>query len=80
VRGSNERDRGIYFNLSLTRLQRNHDSSGQRRYAVDVRQPQHQRPAIDYSVGQSLRQDRDTHYRELNAELRANNNDRYSAR
>ncbi|HEL3822918.1 TPA: TcfC E-set like domain-containing protein [Stenotrophomonas maltophilia] len=79
VRGSNERDRGIYFNLSLTRLQRNHDSSGQRRYAVDVRQPQHQRPAIDYSVGQSLRQERDTHYRELNAELRANNNDRYSA-
>jgi hypothetical protein len=79
VRGSNERDRGIYFNLSLTRLQRGHDSSGQRRYAVDVRQPQHQRPAIDYSVGQSLRQDRDTHYRELNAELRANNSDRYSA-
>lgn len=79
VRGSNERDRGIYFNLSLTRLQRSHDSSGQRRYAVDVRQPQHQRPAIDYSVGQSLRQDRDTHYRELNAELRGNNTDRYSA-
>ncbi len=46
---------------------------------MDVRQPQHQRPAIDYSVGQSLRQDRDTHYRELNAELRGNNTDRYSA-
>lgn len=60
VRGSTERDRGIYVNLSLSRRHRSAAGDGQRRYAVDVRQPQHQRPAIDYSVGQSLRQELDT--------------------
>ncbi|UXB39506.1 TcfC E-set like domain-containing protein [Stenotrophomonas maltophilia] len=79
VRGSTERDRGIYVNLSLSRRHRSAAGDGQRRYAVDVRQPQHQRPAIDYSVGQSLRQELDTQYRELSGELRANNNERYSA-
>ncbi|HEL5394587.1 TPA: TcfC E-set like domain-containing protein [Stenotrophomonas maltophilia] len=79
VRGSTERDRGIYVNLSLGRRHRSAAGDGQRRYAVDVRQPQHQRPAIDYSVGQSLRQELDTQYRELSGELRANNNERYSA-
>lgn len=79
LRGSDQRDRGIYFNLSLTRLLRGTAGSGQRRYSVDVRQPQHQRPDINYSVGHSLRQEVDAQYRELSAELRANNSDRYSA-
>ena len=47
--------RGIYLNVSFTRLQRSHVGNGQRRYAVDMRQPQHQRPEINYSVGQSYR-------------------------
>lgn len=73
------RDRGIYLNVSFTRLQRSHVGNGQRRYAVDMRQPQHQRPETNYSVGQSYRQEVDAQLRELTSELRANNNDRYSA-
>lgn len=79
LRGSDQRDRGIYFNLSLTRLLRGTAGSGQRRYSVDVRQPQHQRPDVTYSIGQSLRQELDAQYREVSAELRGNNSNRYSA-
>ncbi|OBU63099.1 TcfC E-set like domain-containing protein [Stenotrophomonas maltophilia] len=79
ARDTRTRDRGIYLNVSFTRLQRSHVGSGQRRYAVDMRQPQHQRPEINYSVGQSYRQEVDAQLRELTSELRANNNDRYSA-
>ncbi|WP_447595468.1 TcfC E-set like domain-containing protein [Stenotrophomonas rhizophila] len=73
------RDRGIYLNLSLTRLQRGDRGSSQRRYGLDIRQPGHSRPDIAYSAGQSLRQDADDQYRELSAEVRGNNSDRYSA-
>ncbi|MCF7752611.1 TcfC E-set like domain-containing protein [Bacillus subtilis subsp. subtilis] len=76
---SSGRDRGIYVNLSVSRLQRNTRGSSQRRYAMDVRQPQHARPDVSYSASQSLRQEYDSHYRELTAELRGSNNDRYSA-
>lgn len=79
ARDTRTRDRGIYLNVSFTRLQRSHVGNGQRRYAVDMRQPQHQRPEINYSVGQSYRQEVDAQLRELTSELRANNNDRYSA-
>ncbi|WP_447906249.1 TcfC E-set like domain-containing protein [Stenotrophomonas sepilia] len=74
-----ERDRGVYFNLSLTRTQQGARGSSQRRYAVDVRQPQHSRPDVNYSAGQSLRQEDEGNYRELAAELRGNNSHRYSA-
>ncbi len=75
----NERDRGVYFNLSLTRLQQGVRGSSQRRYALDVRQPQHGRPDVNYSAGQSLRQEDEGNFRELVAELRGNNGHRYSA-
>jgi len=74
-----ERDRGVYFNLSLTRVQQGARGSSQRRYALDVRQPQHSRPDVNYSAGQSLRQEDEGNYRELAAELRGNNSHRYSA-
>jgi len=74
-----EHDRGVYFNLSLSRLQQGTRGNSQRRYALDVRQPQHSRPDVNYSAGQSLRQDADGNYRELAAELRGNNSHRYSA-
>lgn len=73
------RDRGIFLNVSLTRLQRRDLGSAQRRYAVDVRQPQHARPEVNYSAGQTLRQEVDAQYREATLDLRGNNNDRYSA-
>ncbi len=73
------RDRGIFINLSLTRLQRRDIGSSQRRYALDVRQPQHARPDVNYSAGQTLRQEVDAQYREATVDLRGNNNDRYSA-
>lgn len=79
LRLGQQRDRGIYFNLSLTRQQRGAGGSAQRRYGVDVRQPQHQRPDINYSVGQTLRREADAQYRELSGELRGNNSQRYSA-
>ncbi|WP_414494050.1 TcfC E-set like domain-containing protein [Stenotrophomonas maltophilia] len=73
------RDRGVYLNLSLTRLQRSERGSAQRRYSADLRQSEHARPDINYSASQSLRQDYDNQYREVSAELRGNNSDRYSA-
>ncbi|AHY57873.1 TcfC E-set like domain-containing protein [Stenotrophomonas rhizophila] len=73
------RDRGIFLNLSLTRLQRGDRGTSQRRYSLDVRQPQHARPEINYSAGQTLRQDVDAQYREATVDLRGNNSDRYSA-
>ncbi len=73
------RDRGIFINLSLTRLQRRDIGSTQRRYAVDVRQPQHARPEVNYSAAQTVRQEVDAQYRDATFELRGNNSDRYSA-
>lgn len=73
------RDRGVFLSVSLSRLQQGERGSSQRRYAVDARQPEHQRPDVTYSVAQSLRQDVDANYREVTGELRATNNDRYSA-
>ena len=73
------RDRGVYVNLALTRLQRGDRGSSQRRYGVDIRQPEHARPDVGYSAGQSLRKEHDNDYREISADLRANNSDRYSA-
>ncbi|HHA2758979.1 hypothetical protein H2198_010932 [Neophaeococcomyces mojaviensis] len=73
------RDRGIYLNFSLNRLQHDDRGSSQRRYGVDVRQPQHARPDINYSAGQTLRQEYEDQYREVSGELRGNNNERYSA-
>ncbi|MFS2043177.1 CS1-pili formation C-terminal domain-containing protein, partial [Stenotrophomonas geniculata] len=73
------RDRGIYFNVSLNRLQRGDRGSSQRRYGLDVRQPQHTRPDVNYSAGQTLRQEYEDQYREVSGELRGNNNERYSA-
>ncbi|WP_141057404.1 TcfC E-set like domain-containing protein [Stenotrophomonas rhizophila] len=73
------RDRGIFLNLSLTRLQRGDRGTSQRRYSLDVRQPQHARPEINYSAGQTLRQDVEAQYREATVDLRGNNSDRYSA-
>lgn len=72
------RERGISLNLSLTRLQRTDHANAQRRYALDVRQPEHLRPDITYSVGQTLRQEREDQSRDLSLDLRANNQDRYS--
>ncbi|WMJ70353.1 TcfC E-set like domain-containing protein [Stenotrophomonas sp. 24(2023)] len=77
--GLANRDRGIYLNLSLSRLQRREPGISQRRYALDVRQPEHARPSIDYSVAQTLRQEHDSHYREASVELRGSQDDRYSA-
>lgn len=73
------RDRGIFLNLSLTRLQRGDRGTSQRRYGLDVRQPQHARPEVNYSAGQTLRQDVEAQYREATVDLRGNNSDRYSA-
>lgn len=73
------RDRGIFLNLSLTRLQRGDRGTSQRRYSLDVRQPQHARPEINYSAGQTLRQDVEAQYREATVDLRGNNSGRYSA-
>lgn len=73
------RERGIYLNLALTRLQRGDRGSSQRRYGVDIRQAQHARPDVSYSAVQSLRQEYDSDHREISAELRANNSSRYSA-
>ncbi|MFL4598425.1 TcfC E-set like domain-containing protein [Stenotrophomonas maltophilia] len=73
------RDRGVFLSFALSRLQNGERGSSQRRYAVDARQPEHQRPDVTYSVAQSLRQEVDATYREANAELRATNNERYSA-
>lgn len=73
------RDRGVFLTLTLTRLQQGERGTAQRRYGLDLRQPQHQRPDVTYSVAQSLRQDHDDQFRELSAELRGNNSDRYSA-
>lgn len=78
VCGSNECDCGIYFNFSLICLQCSYDSSGQCCYVVDVCQLQYQCLVIDYSVGQSLCQDWDMYYWELNVELCGNNIDCYS--
>jgi len=73
------RDRGVFLNLSLTRLQRGDRGTSQRRYSLDVRQPQHARPEVNYSAGQTLRQDVEAQYREATVDLRGNNSDRYSA-
>lgn len=73
------RDRGVYLSLSLSRLQRRDIGSSQRRYALDVRQPEHARPSIEYSAAQTLRQEYDSQFRELSAEVRGNNDQRYSA-
>lgn len=72
-------DRGVFLSISLSRLQNGGRGSAQRRYAVDVRQPEHQRPDATYSVAQSLRQEVDADYREMTGEVRASNADRYSA-
>lgn len=72
-------DRGIFINLSLTRLQRTDRVTSQRRYGVDLRQPAHQRPQLSYSVGQTLRQERDDQFREIAADVRGSNAERYSA-
>lgn len=67
------RDRGVYFSVSVTRLQRGERLHAQRRHGMDVRQSSHQRPEINYSTSQSLRQDHQGGYREASAELRASN-------
>lgn len=72
------RDRGVYLNLSLARLQRGAGVHLQRRYGLDLRQPDRQRPDIHYSASQGLRQEHDGEYREMTAELRASNASRYS--
>lgn len=73
------RDRGIFLNLSLARLQRGDRLTSQRRYTADLRQPGHQRPQISYSAGQTLRQHYDDQLREVSADLRGDNSERYSA-
>ncbi|KOQ75497.1 usher protein [Stenotrophomonas maltophilia] len=77
--GGRQHDRGVYLNVSLSRLQRGLQGTAQRRYAVDARQPQHARPDLTYSVAQSVREETDSHYREATAELRGSNADAYSA-
>ncbi|WP_409460433.1 TcfC E-set like domain-containing protein [Stenotrophomonas maltophilia] len=72
-------DRGIYLNLSLSRLQRREPGLSQRRYAVDVRQPRHARPQMEYSAAQTFRQEHDSDFREASLELRGSNDDRYGA-
>lgn len=72
-------DRGVYLNLALTRLQHTRRGSAQRRHGVDVRQTESMRPDVNYSIGQSLRQEYDSHYREVSAELRVDNNHRHGA-
>ncbi|MEN5427547.1 TcfC E-set like domain-containing protein [Stenotrophomonas pennii] len=72
-------DRGIFINLSLTRLQRSDRATSQRRYGVDLRQPAHQPPQLNYSAGQTLRQEHDDQFREISADVRGNNAARYSA-
>ena len=74
-----ERDRGVFLSLSFSRLQRSDIGSSQRRYSVDMRQPQHARPEVNYSAAQTLRQEVDTQFREATLEVRGNNNERYSA-
>ncbi len=74
-----DRDRGIYLNLTLARLQRRDLGTSQRRYSMDIRQPQHARPDVNYGATQTLRQDVDAQYREATLDLRGNNSDRYSA-
>ncbi len=71
-------ERGLYLTLSLSRLQRGDLLNGQRRYAVDVRQLAHHRPDTTYSAAQTVRQERDGRYREMAAEVRGDNADRYS--
>jgi len=72
-------DRGFHVDVSLSRLQRSTVGSSQRRYGMDLRQPEHARPTIDFSAAQSLRQDAAGGYREVTAELRTDNADRHSA-
>lgn len=72
------RDRGVYFSVSFTRLQRGERLHAQRRHGMDVRQPSHQRPDISYSTSQSVRQDHHGGYREASAELRGGKDTRVS--
>ena len=72
------RDRGIYLNLSVSRLQRHAGGSVQQRAGFDLRQPRHQRPDASTYLGGSWRQEHDGGSRELSAELRARNQDRYA--
>ncbi|MEN5340414.1 TcfC E-set like domain-containing protein [Stenotrophomonas sp. TWI143] len=73
------RDRGLYLNIAVSRLQRIDDGSVQQRVALDMRQPQHSRPDARLGLSHSLRQERDGDARDLGAELSAYNDDRYSA-
>jgi hypothetical protein len=73
------RDRGIFLNLTLTRLQRDARLTSQRRYGLDLRQPAHQPPQLGYSAGQALRQERDDQLREVSADFRGSDAGRYSA-
>jgi hypothetical protein len=72
------RDRGLFFNLSLTRLQRGDPVTSQRRYSADVRQPGQQRPQISYSASQTLRRQYDDQSDEVSVDLRGDNSQRYS--
>lgn len=67
------RDRGIHATLSLARLQRRPAGPFQQRYALDLRQPRHARPALGFTAGQLWRQERDDTRREASAELSGDN-------
>ncbi|AWH19005.1 usher protein [Stenotrophomonas sp. ZAC14D2_NAIMI4_7] len=73
------RDRGVFLSFTLSRLQVRGGNSHQHRYALDVRQPQHARPDVQYNAGQTYRRDGIGGARELSLDLRGNNQDRYSA-
>ncbi len=78
-RTRDSRDRGIYLNLTFSRMQRRAVGTSSRRYGLEYRQPQHARPDMSYSAAQTVRQEVDAQYREASLELRGNNNRRYSA-
>ena len=73
------RDKGVFINLGLTRLQRGEQGTTQRRYGSDYRQRPHQRPELDYSFGQTVRRNVDAQLREASLDVRGNRSDRYSA-
>ena len=76
--GGPRHDRGFFFNLSLARLQRGDRATSQRRHAMDLRQPAHQRPQMSYSTSQTLRRQYDDQSAEVSADLRGDNSERYS--
>lgn len=69
----------MFLSFTLSRLHVRGGNSHQHRYALDVRQPQHARPDVQYNAGQTYRRDEIGGARELSLDLRGNNQDRYSA-